>query len=174
MQSIERYSLKYTGIIDGKDLAEQIGRFKVDLHLGKYQLKAEPFSIRVEIRDGELLDVVQLAAPASVALSNGTTRTGTLVDIDGICEHKTSDLREFSRELPEKIEHLHTRDKRGSFGPLTPETLAYLEPTYVLGCRTDMLRLQQQSGTANNEITGGQFIHLDRHGHKLNMPAGWM
>jgi uncharacterized protein (TIGR04255 family) len=130
IQSIERYSLKYTGIIDGKDLAEQIGRFKVDLRLGEYQLKADPFSIRVEIRDGELLHVVQLGAPASVALINGTTRTGTLVDIDGICEHKTSDLKEFLRELPDRIEHLHTRDKERFFGLLTPETLAYLEPIY--------------------------------------------
>jgi uncharacterized protein (TIGR04255 family) len=130
IQSIERYSLKYTGIIDGKDLAEQIGRFKVDLRLGEYRLKAEPFSIRVEIKDGELLHVVQLAAPASVTLSNGTTRTGSLVDIDGLCEHKTSDLKQFLHELPDRVEYLHTRDKERFFGLLTPETLAYLEPNY--------------------------------------------
>jgi uncharacterized protein (TIGR04255 family) len=130
IQSIERYSLKYTGVIDGKDLAEQIGRFEVDLRLGEYRLKAEPFSIRVEIRDGELLHVVQLAAPASVTLSNGATRTGTLVDIDGLCEYKTSNLKQFLRELPDKIECLHTRDKEMFFDLLTPETLAYLEPIY--------------------------------------------
>lgn len=130
IQSIERYSLKYTGVIDGKDLAEQIGRFEVDLRLGDFRLKAEPFSIRVEIRDRELLHVVQLAAPATVTLSDGTTRTGTLVDIDGICEHKNSDLKQFSQELPDKIERLHTRDKERFFNLLTPETLAYLEPIY--------------------------------------------
>ena len=27
---------------------------------------------------------------------------------------------------------------------------------------------------STGQITGGQFIHLDRDGHKLNMPAGWM
>ena len=27
---------------------------------------------------------------------------------------------------------------------------------------------------STGQITGGQFIHLDRHGHKLNMPAGWV
>jgi len=27
---------------------------------------------------------------------------------------------------------------------------------------------------STGQITGGQFIHLDRDGHKLNMPAGWV
>jgi len=132
IQSVERYSLKYTTVIDGKDLAEQIGRFKVDLRLGEYQLKAEPFSIRVEIRDGGLLHLVQLAAPASVAADKGGTRTGALIDIDGICEHKTSDLKQFLHELPNRIEQLHTRDKERFFDLLTPDTLAYLEPIYDL------------------------------------------
>ncbi|MGC1410671.1 MAG: TIGR04255 family protein [Acetobacteraceae bacterium] len=43
IQSIERYSLKYTGVIEGKDLAEQIDRIKIDLQLGSYSLMAEPF-----------------------------------------------------------------------------------------------------------------------------------
>jgi uncharacterized protein (TIGR04255 family) len=143
IQSIERYSLKYTGVIDGKDIAEQIGRLKVDLRLGdlrlgergnlrpgEYRLKAEPFSIRVEIQDGETLHVVQLASPASVTSSDGTARTGILVDIDGLCEHKTSDLKLFRSELPDRVERLHARDKERFFGLLTPETLAYLEPIY--------------------------------------------
>jgi uncharacterized protein (TIGR04255 family) len=130
IQSIERYSLKYTGIIDGKDLAEQIGRLKVDLRLGEYQLKAEPVSIRVEIQDGEILHIVQLASTASITSSDGTTRTGILVDLDGVCQYKTSDLKQFLHELPDKIELLHTRVKERFFGLLTPETLAYLEPVY--------------------------------------------
>jgi uncharacterized protein (TIGR04255 family) len=130
IQSIERYSLKYTGVIEGKDLAEQIGRLQVDLRLGNYRLKAEPFSTRVEIQEGELLHVVQLGAPAVVTLANGTTRTGTLIDIDAICQHETGDLKQFLNELPDRVEHLHTSDKERFFSLLTPETLTYLEPTY--------------------------------------------
>ncbi|MGC1410670.1 MAG: hypothetical protein WA864_17210 [Acetobacteraceae bacterium] len=75
------------------------------------------------------MHVVQLGAPTVVA-HDGETKTGILVDIDGICEHKTNDLKLFADELPDRIEDLHEHDKGRFFGLLKPKTLAYLEPIY--------------------------------------------
>jgi uncharacterized protein (TIGR04255 family) len=131
IEQIERYSLKYAGVVDGQNPAEQIARIKIDLKLGEYSLKAEPFSVRIEMQRDDFLHIVNLAAPATVALlTGGSQRTGLLIDIDGIRDYKTKNLSEFIGELPDRIETLHTRNKELFFGLLTDETLAYLEPSY--------------------------------------------
>jgi len=130
IEQIERYSLKYVGVIDGKDLTEQIARIKLDLKLGDYQLKSETFTVRIEMQRDAFLHIVHLGAATTATLTDGRERIGLLIDIDGLCEHKTTNLGEFVRELPDRIEALHTRNKELFFGLLTDETLAYLEPIY--------------------------------------------
>jgi uncharacterized protein (TIGR04255 family) len=130
IEQIERYSLKYVGVVDGKDLSEQISRIKLDLTLGHYNLKEEPFDLRIETRSDSFLYVLHLAAPATASLLDGSQRTGLLIDIDGLQEHKTKNLSEFIGQLPERVEAMHTRNKELFFGLLTDETLAYLEPSY--------------------------------------------
>lgn len=76
------------------------------------------------------LYIVHLAAPATGQLIDGSQRTGLLIDIDGVREHKTANLNEFVGELPERIEAMHTLNKQLFFGLLTDKTLADLEPTY--------------------------------------------
>jgi uncharacterized protein (TIGR04255 family) len=87
IDQIDRYSLKYVGIVEGKDIAEQIGRIKLSLKLGSYILKAEPFTTRIEMQRGSILHIVSLAAPATAGLADGTQRQGMLVDIGGLCDH---------------------------------------------------------------------------------------
>jgi len=134
-EKIERYSLKYVGVIAGKDLSEQIGRIKLNLQFGDYSLdyslREEPFTIRVEMKRDALLHIVQLGAPTTVTQMDGRQlATGLLIDIDSICEQNTSDITKFVAELPDGLEDIHTRNKEIFFGLLTPETLAYLEPSY--------------------------------------------
>jgi uncharacterized protein (TIGR04255 family) len=139
ISQIERYSLKYTGIIDGKDLREQTSRIKLDLAFGTftsdltpdtYNLKSDPFSLRIEMQRDPFLYVMNLAAPATANFPDGKQRTGLMVDIDGLREHKTANLGEFINELPTRVEEINTRNKQLFFGLLTDETLAYLEPIY--------------------------------------------
>jgi uncharacterized protein (TIGR04255 family) len=130
IQEIERFSLKYTSVVEGRDLAEQIGRIRIELKLGDYVLNAEPFSARIEMRREPFLHIVNLAASAITNFPDGSQRTGVLIDIDCICEHKTTDLDTFFAQLPDRVEGLHTHNKELFFGLLTPETLAYLEPIY--------------------------------------------
>jgi uncharacterized protein (TIGR04255 family) len=130
IDQIERYSLKYVGVVDGHNLREQIARIKISLQLGNYNLKAEPFTVRIEMQRDSFLYIVHLAAPATTSLTDGSQRTGLLIDIDGLREHKTANLSEFIGELPDRVEALHTLNKELFFGLLTDETLTYLEPIY--------------------------------------------
>jgi len=129
IEQIERYSLKYVGVVDGNDLTEQIARIKIDLKLGEYALKAEPFTVRIEMQRESFLYIVHLAAPTTATMFDGKQRTGLLIDIDGLREHKTTNLTGFLGELPDRLEVMHTRNKELFFGLLTDETLAYLEPS---------------------------------------------
>ena len=130
IEQIERYSLKYVGVVDGNDLTEQIARIKIDLKLGEYALKAEPFTVRIEMQRESFLYIVHLAAPTTATMFDGKQRTGLLIDIDGLREHKTTNLTRFLGELPDRLEVMHTRNKELFFGLLTDQTLAYLEPSY--------------------------------------------
>jgi uncharacterized protein (TIGR04255 family) len=130
IEQIERYSLKYVGVIAGQNPAEQIARIKMELKLGDYDLKDDPFNVRIEMKRDPFLYIVHLAAQATATLFDGGQRTGILIDIDGLREHKTANLDEFIAELPDRVEAMHTLNKELFFGLLTDETLASLEPTY--------------------------------------------
>jgi uncharacterized protein (TIGR04255 family) len=133
IERLDRYSMKYVAIIEGANLAAQISLINISLKLGDYTLKEEPFIIRVERREGSLLHIVQLGAPSTgpvVTDNKQTTRTGLLIDIDSVCERDIPDMSTIIEELPERLEDIHTRNKERFFELLTPETLAYLGPSY--------------------------------------------
>ena len=123
--------MKYIGVVDGKDVSEQIGRINIHLQLGDlYDLKSEPFSINIEIPRDSLRHLVQLAATATVSLIGGGQRVGLLISIDSSAEHTTTDVAKFVSELSDRSEEIHTLNKEIFFELLTPETLAYLGPSY--------------------------------------------
>ena len=130
IDQIDRYSMKYIGIVEGKGLVEQIGRIKIDLKLGDFTLKSEPFTVRLEIPRNSMRHIVQLAAPAAATLPDGSQKEGLLIDIDSICEHETTDIAKLVGELPERSEDIHTYNKEIFLELLTPDTLAYLGPSY--------------------------------------------
>lgn len=130
LHSVERYSLKYVGVIEGTDVAQQIKRIDVGLRLGKYTVQAEPFQLRVEMRHDSLVNIVQLATPSTAMLVDGSQRIGILIDIDTIFERPVTDINNIMSELPDKIEYIHIRNKEIFFELLTKETLKYLEPSY--------------------------------------------
>ena len=130
VQNIERYSLKYIDVIDGRNLEEQIQRINMDLRIGSHTLKEETFTVRLQISHDSFINIIQIAAPVNVNMVDGNVRNGALVDTDTICNHQTSDLRQFIDELPNRLDEIHLENKKMFFACLTPETIIYLEPVY--------------------------------------------
>lgn len=130
IQAIERYSMKYVDIIDGKDIAEQIKRTNIELTIGTHKLASEPFNVTVEIKRDQFTQIVQIAGPSNAVLSTGATRAGILIAVDTVNNYTTTDLTTFTQELPDRLEAIHTENKTMFFECLTQETITYLEPVY--------------------------------------------
>jgi uncharacterized protein (TIGR04255 family) len=130
VKELERYSMKYVDIVEQKTLGEQIRRANMEIRIGSQKLTAEPFEVRLEFKHGEFTNLLHLAGQAQVLLSSGETRNGLLIDVDTIVEHKTVDLEKFARELPDRLERIHTENKTRVFECLTPEAIKELGPEY--------------------------------------------
>ncbi len=130
VKELERYSMKYVDIVEQKTLSEQIRRANMEVRIGSHQLTAELFDVRLELKRDEFTNLLHLAGQAQVTLSTGETRNGLLIDVDTIVNHRTADLEQFARELPNRLEQIHTENKTRVFECLTPEAIEELGPVY--------------------------------------------
>jgi uncharacterized protein (TIGR04255 family) len=130
VKSIERYSLKYVDVIEGENLAKQIQRINMHIKVGSHKVKEEIFSVRLEIIHDNLINIIQIVAPAQAKMPDGKKRIGAVVDIDTVCNYQTSDLTKFTTDLPIRLDAIHTVNKEMFFDCLKPETIEFLEPIY--------------------------------------------
>jgi uncharacterized protein (TIGR04255 family) len=127
IEHIDRYSIKTVSLLEGENLAKRV---QVDFRAADFVLKDETFNFRVEQKKSDqLILILQLLAPASVALFDGNQKYGLIIDIDGINEYSGT-VEDFVIQLPARIEDLHRETKQLFFDLLTPETLDELEPVY--------------------------------------------
>ncbi len=130
VKELERYSLKYVNIVQQKSLSEQIQRANMEIRVGSHKLVGEPFDVRLEMKLGEFTNLLHLAAQAQVTLPTGETQIGLLIDVDTVVEHRTTDLEQFARELPDRLKAIHTENKTRVFECLTSEAIKELGPVY--------------------------------------------
>lgn len=130
VKELERYSMKYVDIVEQKTLGEQIKCVNMEIRIGSQKLSAEPFEVRLEFKQGEFTNLLHLAGEAQVILASGEMRKGLLIDVDTIVDHKTADFEKFARELPDRLERIHTENKTRVFECLTPEAIRELGPIY--------------------------------------------
>jgi uncharacterized protein (TIGR04255 family) len=126
IEKIERFSLKYIDLIE---LEKPIGlaQLNLELKMGKYDLEAKPVQLRTEIKENDLIHIVQIISPAEVSLSEKDRLKGVLVDIDSI---KPMLEGESWKDLHHRLDDVHVSCKRMFFSMLKPETLEKLEPEY--------------------------------------------
>jgi len=92
-------------------------------------LEKEIFQFRIELADGEYINVVQIIAAGVVTSEAGTTKEGLIIDIDTI--RKTdNNIKTLIPELEGRLEEIHLTNKKMFFTCLTPATLDMLEPIY--------------------------------------------
>ena len=71
VQTIDRYSLKYIDVIEGRNLAEQIQRINMDIRVGSHTVKEETFAVRLQILHDNFLNIIQIAAPVIANMAGG-------------------------------------------------------------------------------------------------------
>jgi uncharacterized protein (TIGR04255 family) len=124
---LERFALKYIDLIE---LETPIGlaHLNISLNMGEYDLTAKPVQLKTEIRESDLIHIVQIISPAEVVLPGTEARLkGVLVDIDSIrlmADDESWDV------LYQGLDEVHLSCKKMFFNILKPETIEALEPEY--------------------------------------------
>lgn len=127
VERLERFSLKYIDLIE---LEKPVGLAHLDLELkmGGYELAAKPVQLRTEIKENDLIHIIQIISPAEVGLPGTEGRLkGVLVDIDSI---KPMVGGESWDALYQRLDDVHASCKKMFFSILKLETVDSLEPVY--------------------------------------------
>ncbi|MDP1708426.1 MAG: TIGR04255 family protein [Gammaproteobacteria bacterium] len=131
IKSVDRYSLKYIDLLPATDLREQVSLVNFDVTLAGHKLKDEAFQIRLDIPRGDFIHVVQMVSSATATLHTGESKQGLIVDVDTIANQQGETLEGLLSEFSDKLETIHTANKKVFFDCLKPETIKALEPEYV-------------------------------------------
>lgn len=127
VERLERFSLKYIDLIE---LEKPVGlaHLNLVLKMGEYELAAKPVQLRTEIKESDLIHIVQIISPAEVGLPGTKGRLkGVLVDIDSIRPMVDGESWD---DLYNRLDDVHISCKKMFFSILKPETVESLEPEY--------------------------------------------
>lgn len=127
IKTLERFSLKYIDLIE-LDPPADLGCLNLDLKLGEHRISTKPVHVRTEIKEDDLIHIVQVVSPAEVALPGHEKRwKGVLLDIDTI--KLLSETQPWD-DLERCLDDVHMSCKKMFFSLLKPETVERLEPEY--------------------------------------------
>ena len=127
IENLERFSLKYIDLIE---LEQPLGLscLNLDLKLGEHEISTEPVQLRTELRERDLIHIIQIVSPAKAVLPALKKQLkGVLVDIDTI---KPISEKEPWELLYRRLDDLHISCKRMFFSIVKHETIEKLGPEY--------------------------------------------
>lgn len=129
--SMDRWSLKYTDIFDVAAGAAPLKQFDMDMRLGDQVLTNQNLQLKVEVTRDGFTHGVQVVTSATVQLFDGTSRTGTLLEVDTIRDGSPTPIAEFLSGFPRFAEEIHDANKALFFECLSDEGLNNLGPEYA-------------------------------------------
>ena len=119
----QRHSLRYIDLLT-LDEAPDVSAIQLDLKVGGFEVRNSPLQMRLELPDGGLTHILQIATPAQVQLQEGI-RTGTVVDLETYSAKLMVDWEAVRSEL----DALHDYSKRMFFAHLLrADAIERLEP----------------------------------------------
>jgi uncharacterized protein (TIGR04255 family) len=128
---VDRYSIKYVNLIEIADRSSQLTAIDWTLQLGPIRAQqGQPAQARVEVTDGQLRTIINLATHAEAQLVSGVIKSGVLVDVDTLNE-TTQEVGPFLASLDERLDYIRQKNKEVFFACLTRQTLDALEPVYA-------------------------------------------
>ncbi len=124
---LERFSLKYVNLLDLTQPPD-LNCLNLELKIGEFELHCQPVQLRTEIRQKELVHIIQIASPAKVTIpSRQDQLRGVLLEVDSIRVFPQGSLWS---EVIHNLDTAHAASKEMFFKLLTPGTLQALEPEY--------------------------------------------
>ncbi|CAG9208462.1 conserved hypothetical protein [Burkholderia gladioli] len=129
---VERYSLKYVDMLPTKNPAESIEKLNLSVSLGKRDLVDQLYLLRLEIPNGDLMNVVQVIGDATAVRPDGQQSKGAVLDIDTVYLARDAlTYEDFCKELMNRVDHMHTVNKEMFFACLKDTTIDELGPEYA-------------------------------------------
>jgi uncharacterized protein (TIGR04255 family) len=129
VEQVERFSLRYMNVINlGSDTS--LAPFKIDIGLGKFQIRGNGLQIQAEIERDESVAIIQLATGATIAVrgeSGTSTHNGVMVAVDTV---RQTNVAGFLADPVPLLEVVHNTEKEVFFGLLKDETIAAMEPVW--------------------------------------------
>ena len=120
-----RHSLRYIDLLTLND-APDLSALQFDMKLGSHAVKTLPLQMRLELPDGEVNHIIQIATPAQAQLPDGQ-QTGSVVDLETFANAQPGNWAAMRNQL----DTLHDQSKRLFFEHLlTAEAIEKLEPEY--------------------------------------------
>lgn len=127
---VERYSLKYTNLIEAPTVLEQIGKIDLEMRLGDLTIKDENIDIKLHQIDGDTIHILTVITSALTKLQDGTEKFGAIVDVDSIVNIIPCGFDVFIESLDTKVERLRQLNKKRFFASLKQETIDEMGPSY--------------------------------------------
>lgn len=128
--SVERYSIRYTNLLEIEQLADQIEAVNWSVQVGPFTARNEAVHVRLEASDGAFKTLLNVAVGTQVQLVTGVAKNGLLVDVDTVREC-SEEVASFEAALSDRLEEIRQHNKRVFFACLKPATIALLEPVYA-------------------------------------------
>ena len=130
ISSIDRISMRYIDLLAIDNPAGGVEKLKLRIELAGYEPYARPYSLRIEKNESDTIHVINVAAPATVAIPPAAAQTGVVVDIDSSMAMHSAATPEWFAALGARLDDLHLKNKRTFFECLTQSGLESLEPIY--------------------------------------------
>jgi len=128
-REVERYSLKYTNIIAGESIEEQLSNINMKLWVANHEITDEHINLQVHINSGELINIVTIITSAHATMLDGEQLSGVIVDVDSVKINKIP-FSALVKNFEESLEGTRLKNKSIFFDALTSEALQKLGPSY--------------------------------------------
>jgi len=126
VSKVERCSIKYVNLIEAKSLGEQFTKLEFTAKLGGYDLTEWLTNVRTEIKEDDVITLIEVRSNAIITTPNKQVASGLFVAVDAIHPSPT----EFWENLAQFVEKVHTKEKQVFFDLLTEDAKTSLGAQY--------------------------------------------
>lgn len=128
--SVERYSLKYTNLVEAESPIGQIAKIDMSVRLGDLDVLADDFSLQVRRQERDILHIISITTGAEGQMPDGRQVRGVVVDVDSIRLVTQPSIAGFAAGLGPSLEELRIANKKRFFECLKQETIDEMGPIY--------------------------------------------